>query len=93
MGQAKREMEAQEDQLSVDRGICVRAQVLKQCEICDEITDLGRDPEEAYKLGNTLFTKNDALITSTFGTRRSMTDAIKQTHGEAQEHCRCYMRD
>ncbi len=93
MGSAKREMDEEEDRQAEARSICLRAQVFKQCEACFELSLNKSEPEEAYKLGNILFSVSDPHVTHHFSTRLEMTNAIKLVHKQIQEHCRCYMRE
>lgn len=87
MGSSKRELGRQEDNHHAAQDIACQAGVLKECDFhSDMYTDTGESREEAYRLGNTLYTKEDAL-TSSFTDRREMTDTIKAVCDEAPEDC------
>lgn len=54
----KRHMEDQQDKFNVATNIAIEAGVLERCEYCEATVFQGdEDIEEAYKLGNTQFSK------------------------------------
>lgn len=86
MGQAKHEMMKAEERNELALSIAARAGVLDYCDHHGVYSQAGGDVEDAYKLGNTLFTSGE--LGDQFDSRREMTDAIK----EAVESCagECY---
>nr|WP_163503019.1 hypothetical protein [Halomonas socia] len=91
MGVTKRWMEQEEQKLNVATGIAIRAGVLDRCEFCDStVYSTGESVEEAYKVGNTMFSNGEL---DAFESRREMTDAIKATvespdhAGDCCYHC------
>ncbi len=87
MGGAKRMLEEHERKLAIATQIAVEAGALKTCELHDDTYMEGdRDVQEAYKLGNTKFTKGD--IAGEFESRTEMTDYIKRAVEElASDEC------
>lgn len=86
MGTSKRLMEEQEEKRAVALQIAIDASVLKRCELHeDAVLDCGSDVEDAYKLGNSRFTKGE--LSDVFGDRTDMTDAIKEVVGEHLDEC------
>lgn len=76
MGMAKRHMEEEESKLNVATDIAIQAGVLQRCEYCESTVFQGNeDIEDAYKLGNTLFTSGE--VNGQFESRREMTDFIQ----------------
>ena len=89
MGQAQRMMEEQDDLLATAWEICIRADAISQCKVCDDFVTQSLSPFIAYMMGNTLFTAQDPLVAE-FRTRTQMTDAIQQAYNDSQEHCHCH---
>lgn len=77
MGGSKRLLEEHEERLSAALRIAIDAGVLKVCEFHDDcIFDGGEAIENAYRLGNTMFSASK--LGNVFETRRQMTDCIKE---------------
>lgn len=86
----KRHMEDMEGRTNLATDIAIRAGVLERCEYCESTVFQGSgDIEDAYKLGNTLFSSGE--VSDAFSSRREMTDAIKETveSGDHAADC-CY---
>jgi hypothetical protein len=76
MGRAKDEMMRQESQVEEATDIAVKAGVLNRCEYhADIVWDNFGDPEDAYKIGNAMFSAGE--LKNHFDSRRELTDAIK----------------
>ena len=76
MGLAKRELEEHEAKCQVALGIAIEAGVLESCEYHDDtLLEGSSDIEEAYKLGNSKWSKGE--LSGIFESRREMTDIIK----------------
>jgi hypothetical protein len=89
MGQAKDLIAEDEQKWYAAIEIGVRSEVLRRCELCEEVTDQSDDGlEEAYKLGNALFTRKDDLV-KYFKTRKELTDLIQSLPDEFNKRCRC----
>ena len=85
MGATKRLLEQQESQRAAARKIAVEAGVLNECDVHSQyFFDGGKDIENAYKLGNSLYSANTEEFDAEFGTRLVMTDAIKSV---VEEYC------
>ncbi|HGG8930515.1 hypothetical protein INF61_16125 [Enterobacter cloacae complex sp. P18RS] len=94
MSIVKRHMENEQDKFNVATDIAISAGVLERCERCDATVYQGsEDIEEAYKLGNTKFSKGE--FGNLFSSRREMTDAIKAAveSGDHAEDCCHYCSD
>jgi len=77
MGQAKHMMEEMESKRAAALSIAIQAGVIEECEFHDACYfDGGADIEDAYKLGNHLFSQGD--VKDAFDSRREMTDLIKE---------------
>tara|TARA_R110001583_G_scaffold9096_7_gene42897 strand:+ start:3602 stop:3907 length:306 start_codon:yes stop_codon:yes gene_type:complete len=77
MSITKRWMEQEEHKLNVATEIAIQAGVLERCEFCESIVyQTGENVEEAYKLGNTQFSRGEL---EAFDSRKEMTDAVKAT--------------
>lgn len=90
MGSNKRMMEEHQEKLDAAMQIALQAGVLKQCIDHEECVFEGSNNiEDAYKLGNTLFTSGK--VNGTFSSRREMTDLIKEVvEAHPSEECpRC----
>ncbi len=90
MGQSKRHMEEQERKRDDALAIAIQAGVIEECEFHPgTYYDGGADIEEAYKLGNFLFSQGD--VEGAFDSRREMTDFIKEAVEEyhAVDECQC----
>ncbi|MCV5689399.1 hypothetical protein OFN32_34845, partial [Escherichia coli] len=60
MSSVKRHMEDVESKLNTATNIAIQAGVLQRCEYCESTVFQGdEDIEEAYKLGNTLFSSGE----------------------------------
>ncbi len=90
MGHAKRLLEANEAKRRTAMSIAITAGVVKRCEFHENCLFMGgADPESAYKLGNSKFTKNE--LRDVFDSRQEMTDSIKSAIEEIglDECARC----
>lgn len=84
----KRHMEDQQDKFNVATDIAIEAGVLERCEYCEAtVFQGGEDIEEAYKLGNTKFTKGE--FDGFFKSRTEMTDAIKDAVESGDHAAEC----
>ncbi|HBT0399322.1 TPA: hypothetical protein MA053_002474 [Klebsiella pneumoniae] len=84
----KRHMEDQQDKFNVATNIAIEAGVLERCEYCEATVFQGdEDIEEAYKLGNTQFSKGK--FEGFFESRREMTDAIKDAVESGDHAAEC----
>ena len=82
MGQVKNEMMRQQDLVVHGTEIAVQAGVLQRCEYHSDIVwDRMGDHSDAYRLGNSLYTRG--RLTDTFRSRREMTDAIQSAIQDA----------
>ena len=84
MSLVKRHMELMEEQHGVATGIAVRAGVLDRCGGHDYVRDTWDDPANAYRFGNSMFTRGE--LGDTFASRRELTDKIKEVIEEAGDH-------
>jgi len=82
MGVTKRFLEDQEHKREVALAICVKAGTLASCRFHEDIAfmDSG-DPQDAYKLGNHLYS-NESWVSDAFESRREMTDYIQSVVDE-----------
>lgn len=65
----------------VTMGIAVTAGLLRQSEWCGTVLEGDRTRrEDAYRIGNAKFTRGE--LAGVFGTRREMTDAVKDVENE-----------
>lgn len=88
MGMQKRLLEEYEEQRSVAEYIAIEAGVLSVCELHDEIYAPGNDIEDAYRYGNSKFTKGD--LACRFEDRKELTDVIKDVVTDCPDKCsRC----
>ena len=77
MSQIKRLIEHEEEQRRAATGIAIQAKALQVCMIHEDCVFEGSaDPQNAYKLGNYKFTKDE--LKGVFDDRKEMTDAIKE---------------
>lgn len=84
MSTVKRYMEMEQDHFNAGTEIAISAGVLERCEYCENTVFMGdEDVEEAYKLGNTLYSKGE--LGNVFSSRKEMTDAIKDA-AESGDH-------
>ena len=84
MSLVKRHLELMEEQHAVATGIAVRAGVLDRCGRHDYVRDTWDDPANAYRSGNSMFTRGE--LGDTFASRRELTDKIKEVIEEAGDH-------
>jgi hypothetical protein len=85
MGQAKHEIMKAEERNDLALSIARRAGVLDFCAHHGVSSQSGGDIEDAYKLGNTLFTSGE--VSGQFESRREMTDAIKNAVESCAHEC------
>ena len=86
MGLAKRLLEHQENQRTAATQIACEAGCLAECEFHERtFVDQHSDPSDAYRLGNSKFTKGE--LESVFHTRREMTDAIAAAIKSSAAEC------
>ena len=77
MGRAKQMMAENENKRAIALGIAVEAGVLKECQYhSDTIFEGPEDITEAYKLGNSRYSKGK--VSNEFKDRKEMTDIIKE---------------
>lgn len=81
------ENQAEKQQAAIQ--IAIKSGALKYCEVHEDILlDGGSDIEEAYKLGNSMFTQGQ--LNGIFDSRREMTDLILEAKEYAGYRCeRC----
>ncbi len=91
MGSAKDMMMQGDEQVKVAIEICIMAKIMERCPYhSSTVYENFGDIEAAYKLGNHLITKQDAMVRVFNGNRKEMTDAIQKainTHGDACYEC------
>jgi len=88
MGQVQHYQEAQEAQQAIAEEIALRVSILDQCEMHDIKYFLGTDDfEDAYKLGNSLITKQDPLVSVFNNDRKELSDFIKNVTDELSDCC------
>lgn len=96
MGQMKHYLEERDRQEAVATSIAIKAGVLERCEFHEDSVYLGgHDVEDAYKLGNSLFTAKK--LGNVFSDRREMTDTIQSvvedTFADSCPDCARWMED
>lgn len=85
MGGAKHAWMEHQEKVAVAVRICIDAQTLQLCDWCEsEVFEDTGDLEAAYRLANSRWTQGRHQYEQVFGTRRYMTDCIKQA---CEEHC------
>lgn len=90
MSYAKEQLENQEAQTRAAEEICVRADALQRCEVCDTIwDDGGGDPDEACALGLELLSREDALVDAFDGDESVLRAAIIDAKTQAPDECEC----
>ena len=88
MSSIKRHFEDQEQKRQIAIEIALRVGLLTKCEYHDEIIDpLENNHEEAYKLANSLITKEDALVNPFNGNRKELTDMLSSITEEFGDQC------
>ena len=85
MGYTKRMMEEHEDRIQEGLEIAADAGSLGKCLLHDAVYDHGGDHAEAYKLGNSRYTKD--TLKNDYESRRQLTDAIKDAIDSAPIVC------
>ncbi|SEM51241.1 hypothetical protein SAMN04487857_102376 [Pseudomonas sp. ok272] len=85
MGQAKHEMMKADEKRDLASDIATRAGVLDYCERHVVYYQTGADVEDAYKLGNSMYSKGE--LNEMFEDRREMTDFIKEAVGSCADEC------
>jgi hypothetical protein len=86
MGQSKDLLIEDDQKWHAAIEIGVRSGVLRECGLCEEVTEQSDDGlEAAYKLGNALITQKDALVRH-FKTRQELTDLIQTLPDEFSRH-------
>lgn len=76
MGYTKRMMEEEEQRRGIALGIAIEAGVISRCEFHEDCTfDGGADVEDAYRLGNSKYSRGE--LGDYFKNRRHLTDTIK----------------
>ena len=76
MSQAKHHLDEMDRHDSVATSIAIKAGVLERCEHHEDVVfSGGNDIEEAYKLGNSMYSADE--LSNVFSSRREMTDAIQ----------------
>jgi len=94
MGQAKHYQEIQEAKQAIAEEIALRVGILDQCEKHDIKYFLGTDDfEDAYKLGNSLITKQDPLVSIFNNDRKELSDYIKNVTDGLSDCCPFCERD
>ena len=90
MGSAKREMERLEACRHAAVAIAMKVDLVVVCPNCGDVKDPGSyDYEAAYRFGNWLISRDDAVAEPFAGDRREMTDAVLAVVREAVDECRC----
>lgn len=76
---------------SIAEAVALRAGVLKQCSVCEDIIDDGggEEIEAAYKLGNFLISNQEPLVEEFSGNRRLLTDTIQAVVHDHGPNCYC----
>lgn len=88
MGHAKHLMMEQDDKREIAKEVAVRADYLNKCEIHDEFYDACYvDIENAYRVANSLISKNDPLVAIFKGKRTELTDMLKELEGMFPDCC------
>ncbi|NQY53899.1 MAG: hypothetical protein HRT42_10060 [Campylobacteraceae bacterium] len=88
MGQVLHYQDEQESKQAVAEEISLRVGILDKCEMHDityfVVTD---DFEDAYKLGNSLITKNDSLVSIFKNNRKELSEFIKNVTDNLDDCC------
>lgn len=87
MGGMKELMEQEREDEALAFVIMERAGVATICEPHDVAIDNYGDLTDAYRLMNTLISRDDELVARFKGDRRRATDAIQAAHGELAMEC------
>ena len=89
MGQAKQLPIEDEQKWHAAIEIGVMSDVLRKCELCEEVTDQSEgESEDAYRFANAFFTRRDPLVRH-FKTRLELTDLIQSLPDELNKECLC----
>ena len=81
MSHTKRLIELAEQQRDTALKITIKADVIRECAFHEGCYYAGGcDPEEAYRIGSSMFSKNE--LEDLFETRREMTDTIQEVINE-----------
>lgn len=87
---AKEQLENQEAQARAAEKVCVRAEALQQCEVCETIwDDGGGDADEAFALGLKLMSREDGLVDVFDGDETTLRAAIDDAIAQAPDECEC----
>lgn len=88
MGQAKHDLDRQEEKRVVAEEILRKAGIIKPCKYHeDTLLQMEDDLQGAYKLANYLTSQKDGLVSEFKGNREDLANTIRDVYNDCGEEC------